>query len=196
MAEKSPITDREREEVVKYLKSNHFASGRMSDEKYDMLVATRLQDIVSPRQALKVLGIDESQVQEIPPVCFHGYLFDDDTLEEMGVNILSAVGQDGEWRSSAYMVTWIFFGNDEIYFYQEVFCLNADYGWISTDEIFYTDVEAFYTLTTKEEGKKTETAFYIMQPGRKKEVRLTMNERNMAAIEGMKQKLREKKLQK
>lgn len=199
----------EQKKVIKYFTTGGCISDRISDEKYEMLVATRLQAASNKEHALEVLGLDESQVQEIPPVCFHGYLFED-ALERnhFYTNLLKKRGNDDEWRSSAYMVSWIFFGDHEVYFYQEIFCMDSLDGRITTDEYFYDDIVNFYTVKDgKEElittgclgtGTRTQRvtpSFAIMVPGETKIVSLNMSERNMAAIEGMKQKLREKKIQ-
>ena len=167
----------------------------MSDEEYDMLVAAKLQSSFNKEKALEVLGIDESQVREIPPVCFHGYTYNERILDKHNIQILSGECKDGEMRSSAYKITWIFFGDDEIYFFQEIFCLDCAVSWTMTDEFFYNDIVNFFTTKVTIYGKNIESTFSIMVPGETKDVSLVMSERNMAAIEGMKQKLREKKRQ-
>ena len=198
---------REQKRVIKYFQTAGCLSRAMSDDEYDSLVATRLQAASNKEHALEVLGLDESQVQEIQPVCFHGYLYSDPKIEENNL-ILKKRGNDDEWRSSAYMVSWIFFGDHEVYFYQEVFCMDSLDGWVSTDEYFYDDIVNFYPIRDKKEEliisgclgldsartQRVTPSFAILVPGETKLVSLNMTDRNMAAIEGMKQKLREKKI--
>ena len=134
---------REQKRVIKYFQTAGCLSRAMSDDEYDTLVATRLQAASNKEHALEVLGLDESQVQEIQPVCFHGYLYEDSKIEENNL-ILKKRGNDDEWRSSAYMVSWIFFGDHEVYFYQEVFCMDSLDGWVSTDVYFYDDIVTMF----------------------------------------------------
>lgn len=199
---------REQKNVIKYFSTGGCLIDRMSDDQYDTLVATRLQAASNKEKALEVLGLDESQVQEIQPVCFHGYVFEDPAVESNNI-IYKKRGKDDEWRSSAYEVSWLFFGDHEVFLYQELFCMDSLDGWVNTDEYFYKDIVNFNTERTKKEElivsgclgldsartQRVTPSFMIQVPDRYLKVWLAMSERNMAAIEGMKQKLREKKMQ-
>ncbi|MBQ6087434.1 MAG: hypothetical protein IJK96_05190 [Bacteroidales bacterium] len=181
------------QKVVEYFTNKGGCLGKetISDEQYEMMVATKVQSSFNKEKALEVLGIDESQVQEIPPICLHSYSY---SIPVNGVQILSVQGKDKEWRSSAYQVTWIFFSDHEIYFYREIFCMDCNASWAMTDEFFYEDVVNFYTTKETLWGEIKQVAFSIVVPEETKTVYLDMTERNLAAIEGMKQKLREKKI--
>ncbi len=54
------------------------------------------------QRALKKIGLDETEVSEIPPVHFEGYQFGD-------TNTYVKQGQDRRRGSSAYQVSWLFF---------------------------------------------------------------------------------------
>lgn len=199
---------KEQKKVIKYFSDSGCASGAMSDEDYDALIATRMQAFNYKQKALDSLCIDESQVSEIPPVCFHGYVFEDARLEASGTPIYSKRGADEEWRSSAYMITWIFFGDDEVFYYQEVFCMDSFSGWSMTDEFFYRDIVNFYTITNLSEEllirgclgrdsvrlQRATHSFAIAVPDQTKLCTLDFTERNIGIVQGMKNKLRDKKM--
>ena len=200
---------KEQKKVIKYFTETGCLSSSMTDDAYDALIATRMQAFDYKKKALYSLGIDESQVSEIPPVCFHGYVFEDPRLEANNIEIRTKRGADEEWRSSAYMITWIFFGDDEVYYYQEVFCMDSFCGWSMTDEFFYKDIVNFYTVTSLTEDllirgclgrnsvriQRATHSFAIAVPDQQKLCTLDLTERNLAIVQGMKNKLRDKKMQ-
>ena len=169
------------------------------------------------QKALDKIGLDESQVNEIEPVHFENYY-------GLGVNRTSGdlsfwpkyfwikKGADGVFRSNAYQVSWLFFGDKQVYVYQHTMVLSEDNKNERTEEYFYKDITNFSTASTSEEqearffkkgcigGKITvvrtmvETdRFTIIVPGDKFNCALRKDDKTDARVQGMKSKLREKK---
>ncbi|MDA8226365.1 MAG: hypothetical protein M0T74_01435 [Desulfitobacterium hafniense] len=159
-------------------------------------------------KALIKLGLDEDQVKEVDPVCFEGYRFEYPKLEPFSKYI------DGTFVSSMYEITWIFFGNDQVYVYNHSFDTTDSTESDKTLEYFYKDITAFATssdsvprkvwITTKK-GCSSETEsqtknvnsdlFQIKVPGDTFSCALRSAEEYTTAISAMKQKLRDKKNQ-
>ncbi len=194
----------EQQKVIKYF---YGAGGCLSkgitDAEYDALLKAKLNSMDIKAKALNKIGLDESQVSEIEPVHFEGYLFDDK-------NAFARLGKDREWRSSAYQVSWIFFSDSQVYVYQYTFNMDEDGKKESTEEYFYKDITNFSTASDSVEkevvdkvsctGKTTyirksvdTNRFALVVPGDKFYCSMEQNEYTERAIQGMKAKLREKK---
>lgn len=169
---------------------------RMKDEEYDMMVAGYLsQDHRS--KALSRIGLDEDELKEIEPICFHGYNFN---------RAYARKGADGLWRSSSYQISWLFFSDNQVYFYQDTINFDCDEKRTSTEEFFYKDVTSFSAVTETEEclegfnadgtekhANVESNKFKIVVPGDKFFAAMQLTPENERAIQGMKNKLREKK---
>ena len=159
-------------------------------------------------RALNKLGIDEDQVKEIDPVCFEGYRYDYPKLEPFTSFV------DGTFVASMYEITWIFFGNDQVYVYNHSFDTTDATQSDKTLEYFYKDITAFATSSDSvprkvwiTEGKgcsaKSESQtkninsdlFQIKVPGDTFACALKSAGEYSSAISAMKQKLRDKKNQ-
>lgn len=169
----------------------------MKDEEYDSLVQAKRNSIDIRKKALAKIGLDEEQVNEIPPVLFEGYEYD-------MLDCWSKVGKDGKARSSAYSVTQLFFSDTQVYLYQIIFSMDDDTQKERTEEYFYRDITNFATLSEVQQiaemsgctGKVTDrkveiNRFSMIVPGDKFTCSTEKNiERQISA---MKAKLREKK---
>lgn len=169
---------------------------RMKDEEYDMMVAGYLsQDHRS--KALSRIGLDEDELKEIEPICFHGYDFS---------RAYARKGSDGLWRSSSYQISWLFFSANQLYLYQDTINFDCDEKRTSTEELFYKDVTSFSATTETEEvidgynadgtekhANVESNKFKIVVPGDKFFAAMQLTPENERAIQGMKNKLREKK---
>lgn len=169
----------------------------MKDEEYDALVQSKRNAIDIKKKALGKIGLDESQVSEIPPVCFEGYEYD-------GMDCWTKVGKDGKARSSAYSVTQLFFSDTQVYMYQIIFSMDDGAKKERTEEYFYRDITNFSTTSETEQiaemsgctGKVTDRMvdvrrFSMVVPGDKFTCSTSQDiERQVSA---MKAKLREKK---
>ena len=101
-------------------------------------------------RALAKVGLDESEISEIPPICLSSYVFDDDTF----VKVVNGVAV-----SSQYSVSWIFFSQTQMYTYQFVFDMTSDNTWETTRDFFYQDITCFTTISRVVEK-------IVIQPGK------------------------------
>lgn len=195
----------EQKKVIKYfLGGGGCLSITMSDEEYDAAVMAKVRSMNFQQMALNKLGLDPSQVNEIAPVHFEAYYSDESKT-------YARMGRDKKWRSSAYQVSWIFFSDTQIYVYQYTFNMDNDGKKESTMEYFYRDVTNFSASTDTVEkevfekisckGEVTYTRktvdsdrFTIIVPGDKYYCSMERSNYTERAIQGMKAKLREKKI--
>ena len=196
----------EQQSVIKYFLADEGCfSKRMTDEAYEGLVRTKVTSTDFKQKALDKIGLDESQVNEIPPVSFEGYLFD----EKKG---FAKFGKDRKWRSSIYQITWLFFSDTQVYLYQYTFNLDEDGKKESTEEYFYKDITNFASSSELVErpvsekvggcgGKKTQLVlknvetecFALVVPGDRFKCSMKKDDYTEGRIQAMKAKLREKK---
>lgn len=192
-------------------KSGCFAKP-MPDKEFDDVVTNLINTLGSQERALTKVGMDIDDVKEIAPVCFHGYnftasfnAFDKDAAK---------VGTDGRLRSSAYEVTWLFFSAEQVFMYNVIFDTLSDSKKERTEEYFYRDITNFSTSTdtiskvfttvkaggcmkkakeTSTQSSKEYATFSLIVPGDKFSCSMTGNANAESTVQGMKQKLREKK---
>lgn len=166
----------------------------IADEEYDSMVRAKKSSMNFREKALSKIGLDEDQVNEISPAMFEGYVFG---------NAYAKRRANGSWVSSAYQVSWIFFSSDQIYLYSYTFNMDEDKKNERTDEFFYKDVTSFSTSSETEiakgnSGQKIEVEtnkFAMVVPGDKLYMSMDGVDNAETIIQGMKQKLREKKSQ-
>lgn len=165
-------------------------SSKPSDQDYNNLVQNRLKELNTQDRALEKLGVDIDQVNEISPVNFHGYDLDEGPYLRQN---------SGEWVTPRYEFIWVFFSDSQIYIYHCSFNMFNNGIDESTQEYFYKDVTSFKTATYKPKNAPQDTdiryeKFSIIVPGDSVSVSMTGTEENSTSIvNGMKQKLREKK---
>ncbi len=179
-------------------------SSGMTVEEYREKVRARLCGLDTKAMALRKLGIDEEEVQEIAPVAFEGYVFNDK------VDNLVARASTNSWVSSEYMITWLFFGEREVFIYQYSFSMTSDSRKENTMQYFYQDVTNFtassetYQKIVAEAGgcmgnvqymqaSANADEFKIVVPGDTLRCSMTPTDSTDAAIRGMRNKLREMK---
>ena len=179
----------------------------MTVEQYQEQVSARLQGLNTKQMALKKLGIDEEEVQEITPVTFEGYVFNDK------VDNLVKRTTASTWVSSEYQITWLFFGEKELFIYQYSFSMTSDSKRENTMQYFYQDVtnfsaasETYQKIVSEPRGgcqggseymqvSTDADEFRIVVPGDTLRCSLTPTDSTDAAIRGMRNKLREMKNQ-
>lgn len=190
----------QQQDVIKYFwGKGGFLTKRITDEEYDRIVIDTIKQSNFKEKALAKHGLDESQVTEIEPVHFEGWLFGEKAD-------WAKYGEDHKPRSSAYDITWLLFSSSQVYIYKNTIHFNKDDKKVETEEYFYKDITNFSTVTdTKEQNvwndksKKREVKnidsndFTITVPGDKFYCSMLQNEYTERAIQGMKAKLREKK---
>ena len=173
-------------------------SKRMKDEEYDAMVRNVLNSMDFKQKALNKIGLDESEVNEIEPVHFEGWVF--------GKKAYARLGKDNIYRSSAYQVSWLFFSANQVYLYQYTFNMDEDGKKEATEEYFYKDITNFSTSSDTEETPQYDpkqkknilinvdsNRFALTVPGDKFYCPMEQNDYTERAIQGMKAKLREKK---
>ncbi len=196
----------EQQAIIKFFygaKGGCMSSG-MTVEEYREKVRARLNGLDTKSMALRKLGIDEEEVQEIAPVTFEGYVFNDK------VDNLVARASTNSWVSSEYMITWLFFGEREVFIYQYSFSMTSDSKKENTMQYFYQDVTNFtassetYQKIVAEAGgcmgntqymqaSANADEFKIVVPGDTLRCSMTPTDSTDAAIRGMRNKLREMK---
>lgn len=198
----------EQQSVIKYFLGSgggclSFLSKGMTDEQYDAMVMAKAKGADFKAKALAKIGLDESQVNEIEPIHFEGFQFDDKKA-------YAKRGKDGKWRSSAYQISWILFSSTQVYVYQYTFNMDEDGRNEKSEEYFYKDITNCSTTSDTvekavleksgckgEEKLKRETVdsikFKIVVPGETFFCTTEQNEYSEKAVQGMKAKLREKK---
>lgn len=194
----------EQKKVIKYfLGGGGCLASTMKDEEYDALVQAKAKSMNFKQKALDKIGLDESQVNEIEPVHFEGYYFDEKKT-------YAKWGKDRIWRSSAYQISWLFFSSTQVYVYQYTFNMDEDGKKESTEEYFYRDITNFSTSSDTVEkevldkincnGEATyarknvdSNRFALVVPGDKFYCSMEQSDYTESAIQGMKAKLREKK---
>lgn len=105
-------------------------------QSYIDMVQRKCQALNLQEKAMAKIGLDPSQVQEIPPIVLNSFVYDDDCLIRVDNNV--AV-------SSQYSITWIFFSATQLYTYKYIFDTTCDDTWEITKDFFYTDVTCFST---------------------------------------------------
>lgn len=188
----------EQKKVIRYFLNEKgcLYDHRMGDAEYDAMVAKFVnQDHRS--KALARIGLDEDELREIDPIFFHDYNYS---------KAYARKGADGKWRSSSYQVSWLFFSANQLYLYQETINFDCDEKRTSTEELYYKDVTSFSATTETEEVIDSYNAdgtekhanvesnkFKVVVPGDKFFAAMQFTPENERAIQGMKNKLREKK---
>lgn len=108
----------------------------MTMQEYINLIQTKCQNLNLQQKALAKIGLDYSQVQEIPPIMLSSFVYDDDSMVRVDSDM--AV-------SSQYSITWIFFSATQMYTYTYILDTTSDNTWEFTKDFFYTDITCFST---------------------------------------------------
>ena len=206
IAAKKKGRTKEQQTAVSYvcMETGCFGKAQVEDAEYDQMVLQKIKATDWKQKALNKLGLDESQVQEVEPIHFQSFRFDEKTIDRLG--------EDKKWRSSEYQISWIFASDTEIYVWQYTFSMIDDTKKERTEEYFYKDITNFSTSAEtlekyvpvlekhclKKEKKWLRqnvdyNKFSIVVPGDKFYCSIEDDEYVEAAVQGLKAKLREKK---
>lgn len=175
-----------------FCKEEGCLSKNITDNEYTRMVTKKRDSLKLRTKALNKIGLDEEEISEIRPAVFEGFVFKDAFAKKRA---------DGDWVSSAYQVTWLFFSSTQIHVYRYVFNMVKDAKLESTDEFFYKDVTSLSTISETEtarglDGEQFEVEsnrFIMVVPGDKIYVPMEGVHNSEEIIQAMKQKLREKK---
>lgn len=110
--------------------------GRPTDEEIDSAVTSQLKDMKA--RALRKLGVDEDEVNEIVPITFDGYVYN---------KALIKMGKDGKYRSNKYQAVMFFFSSNEVHCFTYDFSITESSQRESTDVYFYKDIVSVSTQT-------------------------------------------------
>lgn len=110
--------------------------GRPTDADIDAAVAFQLNDMKT--RALRKLGVDEDEVNEIAPITFDGYVYNKALVKQ---------GKDGKYRSSKYQAVMFFFSSNEVHCFTYDFSITESGQKESTDVYFYKDIVSVSTQT-------------------------------------------------
>lgn len=179
-------------EVIKYFfgLSDGCFGPPMSDEQYMQLVKKKRGAANFRTLAMKKLGIDGSMVCEISPVNFEGFSTRNAYTKRSGGGIVT----------SRYDITWLFFGDEQVYLYSYSFWLDEYLYTELTKEYFYRDITSFSheqraeeTTTSHGKERMSVSTFTMVVPGDVFACSVEATPGSVSSINAMKQKLREKK---
>ncbi|MCL2375512.1 MAG: hypothetical protein FWC82_03200 [Firmicutes bacterium] len=127
---------------------NYFRGGCMApkdaafDEIFSGLKNGGKFDLMAVQQrAIEKIGLDLSEISEIPPLCLDGFLFPRNDAYALDAAVRR--GRDGFMRSSRYEIVWLFFSAKQVYLYDLKFSLTTDNNRERTEEYFYKDITGF-----------------------------------------------------
>lgn len=201
----------EQETIIRFFygaqQSGCLTKGGISLRQYLEKVEEKLASLDTKQMALNKLGLEETEVSEIEPICFEGFHFSNK------IDNLVAKTPALTWVSSEYQITWLFFGSKELFIYQYTFSMISDSKKENTVQYFYQDITNFSTATetyqkivgvldggctggiTYMQVSTDSEEFKIVVPGDELRCPMTPSDKTDAAIRGMREKLRERKNQ-
>ena len=156
LAEAKKGKSKEQKDIIDFFASEYGGSGcgclgkgskSMSMDEYQKKIGERCNSLNLKTKAMAKIGLDESEISEISPICLSSYVFDDAWVKVEG-NI--AV-------SSKYCVSWIFFSATQMYTYSYTFDMTSDNTWEVTNDFFFQDITCFTTENKLVERIMTET---------------------------------------
>ena len=106
-------------------------------DEYINMVQARCDSFNHKQRAMEMIGLDQSQIEEIPPIVFSSFKYFGDGVE---VKV-----DDGDVVTTHYSVTWIFFSATQMYTYKLTFSMISDDVIEFTNDFFYTDVTCLRT---------------------------------------------------
>ena len=115
---------------------------KVKDEDYDAVVQAAVKSSNSFKKALDKIGLDESELKEIPPVTLYGY----------ESSSFSKTTDSGAYRSNLYSITHLFFSSTQVYMYQLILNTMKNEKKERTEEYFYKDITNFSTSSDTTES--------------------------------------------
>lgn len=179
---------------VAYRKSiEGIPEGLISHEEYEELVKKHIEKIGAEKLGLERLGLDESQVKEVKPI-----ILADKEIDSYSLEVYDS--EKHRIHSSTQYVMYLYITDDQLYVYKLQFdmCCNKTEEW--TSEFFYKDicdvsshVERNIIAIGKEKFEYSTVAFSIVSSNSSIGFKMDADNQNTASIQGMKQKIRERK---
>ena len=136
---------KDQKKVIRYFADDTGCLGLfgVSDQDFDLMVEEKTEPIGYKNRAIQKLGIDEDEVQEVPPLLLIGPKRDDS--KPYPCRKLAA---DGHYRYTCYTVSWVFCSAEQLYVYSYEVHLDSDEKRETADEYFIKDIN---NITTQEE---------------------------------------------
>lgn len=180
----------------------------MSLREYEQLLARKIEMLNPYLRSLKILGLDESQIEEIKPVRLSGYLDEfissDSSSYDQNITLTSYI-KDKEkniekWVSSSNYISYWFFTDTQILVYSIQFDMVASIVDEITHEVFYEDICDIGVLVencTSLDGSETilekQYVIKLTTPNSTISFSVDADEHTLAVLQGLKQKIRENK---
>lgn len=129
------------------LVKNYFAVSQgcgkkpMTHEEYLKRVKDKVEKLDLYNKALNKIGLDESELKEIPPIKVVGFVFN---------NPLAVTGQQNKY-TNLFETTYILFSSTQVYIYTYVLDMLSASNKERSDEYFYKDI---VNITTLDESRE------------------------------------------
>ena len=120
-------------------------SGGWSIDDYCAHVDKIVNSLNLKQRAIEKIGLDESQISEIPPILLSSFRRGENLYYKTNANHTKFV-------TNKYSVTWIFFSATQIYTYTYEFDTTSDNSLENTRDFFYSDVTCIRTEHEVEEN--------------------------------------------
>ena len=139
----------------------------------------RIVDSLNLKQrAIEKIGLDESQISEIPPIYLSSFV--------RGSDVYIKTSEDySKYVTSKYSVTWIFFSAEQLYTYTYILDTTSDNAVERTRDFFYSDITCIRT-----EHEVEEAIYAVKQKGcgclamlKKKEQKYVHNNRHWDTLQ-------------
>lgn len=114
-------------------------------EDYCAHVQSIVDSLNLKQRAIAKIGLDESQISEIPPVFLSSF-------QRRDTQYCKTNEEQTKFVTEKYSVTWIFFSATQIYTYTYVLDTTSDDSTETTRDFFYTDVTCIRTEHEVEEA--------------------------------------------
>jgi hypothetical protein len=190
----------EQKRIIKYFHAKGILAFLfpVTDADFDAILKKKVAEYNIFQMALKKIGLDVDEVREINPIFFDGYYSSGGAAVKLG--------KDMVYRTSKYQMSCLLFSSTQVYLYSFIFDLKSNETNEHTEEYFYKDVTSVTTDTNIIEIRYVNGclgidvrrvsvplfSFRLVVPG--DSFSCVMDEEAEPAIQGMKAKLREKKL--
>jgi len=180
----------------------------MSLDEYEQLLSQKIEKLSPYTRSLKILGLDETQVEEIKPVTLSGYLGEfvssDNGGSDKNITMTTYIDDKEKnvkkWVSSSGFVSYWFFTDTQILVYSINFDMCASMVDEITHEVFYEDICDICVLVenqTSVDGTDTilekQYVIKLTTPNSTISFSVDADEHTLSVLQGLKQKIRENK---
>ena len=127
--------------------------GDMDMDEYLRYVTNMANGLNLKEKAIEKIGLDESQIAEIPPVHFSSFVW-------RGEGVKRKWEKQGDYYRGAtnkYTITWIFFSAEQLFTYTYTFDTMSDNVTVLTRDFFYKDITCIRTQHELEAERRKKT---------------------------------------